>query len=800
MDDLLESDQADKPSPPRSGGRNIFQVFWQRRGLIFFGGVLGVTLAVLTYSQRPSLYRATAQVLVVKKQEGNALSVTGMVVMDDYVATHLIVIRSQTVVKMAVNKKDLGSLKSLQGRDPVGTIQAGLVAAREASKEGTSGGNNILNLSYSGSDPSDVEVILRSVIESYKDFLDKTFENTSETTVALIRTAIDTLNTNLKTKNEEYRKFRNSSDLLIRGENGVPDYESKILEYRKKETESHEQVELIEKRIKAIQKAVDEKKPREFILALAERRYEKGVSNQNRDQKANATALETALLPLFAQELDLKLFYGDDHPELIRVRNRIKLTRETYEHLDQIAREGEMAPVSNDPVRNMIQAMLVEQQLARTNYEFNKGLLDDELKTARRLEDQYQTDRDFLDHISRIKKVLDSTLRKLEEINLVRGVGGFEAKALAEPSPGAKTSPVLWQFLFMGAALGFGLAAVSAYLLDLADKSFRNPEEIRRRLGLPIVGHVPFVQTSAEPVMTVDGAGNPLELDPGLIALHQPTSPVSEGFRGIRTALYFKTHGQRHNVIQVTSPNMGDGKTTLITNLAVSIAQSGRKVLIIDADLRRPRVHRSFGLAGKIGLAEVIAGTAELDEAIQITVVPNLSVLPCGRRPQNPAELLTLPQFEDVIDDLRSAFDFVLIDTPPLLAVSDPCIIAPRVDGLLLTIRLSKNGRPSAERARDLLVGLRANCIGVVVNGVGKHGSMSGYGYEHYKYADEYTAAYSTMDESSVEQVRVVPKVVEKIDLSAGTDAKPAENPVSTLAGSVEPSTNGHPTHPPKGE
>src|SRR5262249_53791911 len=126
-----------------------------------------------------------------------------------------------------------------------------------------------------------------------------------------------------------------------------------------------------------------------------------------------------------------------------------------------------------------------------------------------------------------------------------------------------------------------------------------------------------------------------------------------------RTALFFSTQGDQHKVIQVTSPNMGDGKTTLIANLAVSIAQSGRRVLLIDADLRRPRIHRVFGVTGRIGLAEIITEAALPESAIQPTVIPNLFVLPCGRRPSNPAELLTSPRFEDLLDDFRGNYDYV---------------------------------------------------------------------------------------------------------------------------------------------
>jgi capsular exopolysaccharide synthesis family protein len=215
---------------------------------------------------------------------------------------------------------------------------------------------------------------------------------------------------------------------------------------------------------------------------------------------------------------------------------------------------------------------------------------------------------------------------------------------------------------------------------------------------------------------------------------------------------------------------MGDGKSTLIANLAVAIAQSGRTVLLVDADLRRPRLHRVFGLPARKGLAQVIEGAAELAEAVRPSVVPNLSVLPCGARPSNPAELLTLPRFADLLEELRDSYDFVLLDSPPLLAVSDPCIVAPRVDGVLLTIRVSRNGRPAAERGRDLLAALRVQVFGVVVNGVGKQGAMAGYGYEHYHYAADYSAEYTSSDPE--------------------TEALPADVPAAHET--PTPSNNGH--------
>jgi capsular exopolysaccharide synthesis family protein len=680
---------------------------------------------------------------VVKKQ-ANALPMAGgdprMAVMDDYVATHMILIRSPIVIERAVRKRNLGSLRSLAG-NPVETIQAGLIAGRDANKDTASAaGNNIINLSYSGSDPGDVEIVLAAVIESYREFLDETYKDTSDTTVQLITQATDTLQNRLTKREEDYRKFRETSPVIVVGETGVPIHQAKILEYQKDEAALLEQVALLKNRIDEVEKAQkDPAQNKEMILALAARKFDKGPTPAQ-----SATALETALFQLMQQEADLLQFYGEDHPEVVRIRQRMELTRNFHKRLDEIAHEGETA--SGDPVASALQALKVEHKIAEANHAWKKQLLDDAVETARKLEKFYDQDRAFRVEITAINDTLKTTLKRLEEINLVRGYGGFEAKSIAPPGPGGKVSPVFWQFVLMGAVLGLGLGAGAAYLFDLTDKSFRTPDEIRRRLALPLVGHVPFAAKAAEPLPAVDPAGHPVELDAGLIAFHRPTSPEAEAYRGVRTALYFSTNGERHKVIQVTSPNMGDGKTTLITNLAVSIAQSGRRVLLIDADLRRPRVHRILGVSGHVGLSEVIAGTAELSMAVQPTAVPNLSVLPCGRRPPNPAELLTSPRFEDVLDDVRGSYDYILVDSPPLLAVSDPCTVAPRVDGLLLTIRVSKNGRPAAERARDLLAGVKANCLGVVVNGVGKQGAMTGYGYDHYKYADQYASDYTSAE------------------------------------------------------
>jgi len=211
------------------------------------------------------------------------------------------------------------------------------------------------------------------------------------------------------------------------------------------------------------------------------------------------------------------------------------------------------------------------------------------------------------------------------------------------------------------------------------------------------------------------------------------------------------TQNDGSKIIQITSPNMSDGKTTLATNLAVSIAQSGKRILLIDADFRRPRLHRMFGVQATVGLASVIQERAELLDAIQPTAVENLSLLPCGPRPPNPAELLTSPRFKEVLETLRDRYDIILVDTPPLLAVSDPSVVALAGRWRPPDDRVSKNGRPAAERARDILATLEANIVGVVVNGIGAQG-QEGYGATNYGYQYQYQYAYEPTDNKSYYQ------------------------------------------------
>jgi succinoglycan biosynthesis transport protein ExoP len=242
---------------------------------------------------------------------------------------------------------------------------------------------------------------------------------------------------------------------------------------------------------------------------------------------------------------------------------------------------------------------------------------------------------------------------------------------------------------------------------------------------LPVLGCIPRLSSNGQALPPPDA--NKAVVNPILCTYSRPNSVEAEAYRGVRAALYFSTDGKPHKVIQVTSPTVGDGKTMLTANLAISIAQSGRKTLLIDADLRRPRIHQLFAHSARTGLATVIQGEASLDNAIQPSEIPGLSILPSGPLPPNPADLLTSPRFQQLLASAREKYDYVLVDTPALLAVTDPRVIAPLVDGVLLTFRMTKKSRPDVERSKEVLEDLQANVLGAVVNAADRYVEFTKY-------------------------------------------------------------------------
>ncbi|QDU64457.1 Tyrosine-protein kinase YwqD [Planctomycetes bacterium Pan216] len=744
----------------------LVQIVWERRWTFLVGPVVFLALATLYYVQATPRFESEAKVLVINKKPTLMTDRAGLPVshFEDYVETHQVLIESPLIVERAIRTNpeilQLESAKpSSEDEDAVDVIIEEIDVKRTTGRLSSSP-DNVLEVSFSGKLPEESRLILAAVIDSYRDFLDETYKNITDETATLMTQARDVLRKELRDKEEGYREFRLESPLLGRSSEGVDTNLESLASIQREISQLKLERAEVESDLLTLQRAIQEKEPFDALLVMATEIAQKSKQTDTKDD--SRLNLDNQLFPLLLSERELAVDFGPDHPKLKMLRDRIQLARNFFARPTAAfaAFSGDHESAETLLSKSGSAAEAVEMHLDYLNQKLDylkvaedrlDELYKEEYDEARKIAAYDIKDEAFRKEIDQTQQLYDSIITRLQDAGLVTQSGGYEAKIIAPPELGEQVWPMAIIIFPVAGLLGIMSGLGLVYLVDMADTSFRTSQEIQRRLGLPIVGLIPFIAAPK-----TKGSGEDAQIDAAidmtLCAHLRPRSVHAEAYRGLRTALYFSMNAHNQNVVQVTSPNAGDGKSTTASNLAITFAQLGRKTLLIDADLRKPRVHRLFNLSGKKGLVSVIRDGADLDDVIHDTGIDGLSVIPCGPLPENPAELLTSPHFEELVEGVREKFDFVVIDTPPVLAVSDPSVVAVRVDGVLLVLRLSKSGRHPAERAKELLSRHGVNVIGVVVNnsdrgtryGYGGYGYAYSYGNE--KYLDESPLSSDSQD------------------------------------------------------
>jgi capsular exopolysaccharide synthesis family protein len=337
-------------------------------------------------------------------------------------------------------------------------------------------------------------------------------------------------------------------------------------------------------------------------------------------------------------------------------------------------------------------------------------------------------------NVKRAERDYDLVNDNINEVDILEDAGALNVNILEAAGPSSTPSyPIPSRFLASGllacGLLGFGLA----WLRELLDHRLRSVDEIAAALQLPVLGALPHSGDKQE------------RSQGGRLVAFAPRSPAAEAFRTLRTALHFGLAGRDVKVIVVTSPSPGDGKSTVASNLAIAMAQADQRVLLIDADLRKPKQHVVFEVSPTRGLGSVLTDRRPVEEAILPNVLESLDLLPCGTLPSNPVELLNNGFFAELLNKLRDRYDRIIIDSPPVMPVADARVIAALAEATLLVLRAERSTRRLAQAARNELWRVRATRIGVVVNGIpqrrrasygGGYGYGYGYGYGDYGYTE----------------------------------------------------------------
>ncbi len=426
------------------------------------------------------------------------------------------------------------------------------------------------------------------------------------------------------------------------------------------------------------------------------------------------------------QVAELSTQFGPSYPKVAQLNNQLK-------EIDrQLQSETNKAV---DHLKGQYLAALQRENMLRGSFEKQK-------QEANKLNESAI-------EYSILKRDLDSNrtlyeglLEKLKEAGVTAGLRSNNFRiidaARVPTSPSEPNIPRNLSFaLVLGVISGVGLA----FLLENMDNTVRTPEQAQAISGLPSLGMIPLGSKSANHGAT----GKRLALTASkevveTVTLVRPQSQMAESYRALRTSLLLSNLGAPPKVIVVTSARPQEGKTTTSINAAIVLAQKGVRVLLVDADLRRPSIHKTLGMGPGSGLSNVLTGSATVQQTIATSpILPNLFIMPAGTPPPNPAELLASSNMRDLLAELREQFDHIVIDTPPTLSVTDAVVLSPRADATILVIRSGQTTKPALRRARDILMQVNAHVAGVLLNAVDL--TSPDY-YYYYEYQGKYSQYY----------------------------------------------------------
>lgn len=699
----------------------------RRKGLVVFGLLVGVGLGALFYYQQTPMFGSVAKVMITPKDQSTVMipmmGDEGMFTQIQGKRAHGEVIKSSKFVESVLENTELSeklmadvpSLRGISLPTQVEEIRENIDVTQDKQDE------NIYFIEFKSAQIDEAPNVLDALLEGYGVYLNKQFRDVSVEIKTLLSDAEKRFSENVRDLQNEIDALIDSSidELALRSagdtinieQERMAEIDRRIRALRIEKTELQTQLD----RVKQL---IDEGQSQQVVLFILE---QEKLAAERSEYGARERLQDRDQMGVFQTRLELErmlMKFGEDHPGVKALRADLDAWQRMMAERGISIDPDSVNVVELYQVSTVERIRTIDDKLAQFTVQFEEHR--DKAKSINATNLKLQG---LLDQKKQMEEMLSGIVGQLQQIDVSADKDGFNFELLEPPSAAEQVEPSLLKVFAVAGFLGILLGVGLAYMVDMADKTFRSPDEISTMLALPIVGHLPYVSKSQRD--KIPGSS----MDDTVFAWHRPKSTIAEGYRAVRTALFFTSRESNKRVIQVTSPSPGDGKSTLIVNLAVTIAQAGKKVLLVDADLRRPRQHTVVGEDADLGFAALLRGDAELPEVVLPTEVDGLFFIPCGTRPSNPAELLTSPRLVEFIELAKEKYDYVLIDTPPLLAVTDPATVAPRVDTVILTFRIRKNVKIAADRSREILTAVGADIMGVVVNGIGGGSSYSDYKY-----------------------------------------------------------------------
>ena len=685
---------------------------------------LGVTAVVFYSISREKVYEATAsveidpqapQVFGTKFEEVVRLGPQSTWQSTEYYNTQLDIIRGyqlaeQTVItnRLYENPKILVPVPN-DTRTREERIKAATDVFWPTIRSSQNRESRIVNIHIRHVDPELAVDLANKHVETFLAFTRSLRTEGSGKVAEFLAAELDTAQKRLKTTEEQLLKFKKENDILSIS---LEDKQSILSKDIGRLSDALTEARVKKMEVAGLQKRLEEVKG-ESVL-------ESPVFGLTLNMTSNATNVgllkdsyfrEKELLESVSEEL------GPKHPKYVAQKKKVD------EILAAIQNE---AKLSARELREKGETFEANEKVFKVELERLKQatfeLAPKSLEYARLLRQQQSDEANYNLVLERLRSSELSS--RNTEINV-------------RPHAVARDTTQVYPRMKLNIAIGFMvsllLGVALAFFLEFLDRSLKNAEDVNATVQAPFLGVIPSVEeVSREP-----NEESMKERD--LYVFRHPTSRVAECCRAIRTNIIFSSADRPMKTITVSSPRPREGKTTSTIYLGSIMAQSGQRVLLVDTDLRRPRLHRSLSVSRQTGVTSLIMGDASIDDVIKTSDIPNLYVLPCGPQPPNPAELLLTSRFHDIMKQLEQRFDRILFDSPPLLAVTDAVILSRLSDGVILIAQAGKTAREDAKQAARQLRDVDAPILGVILNEMDLSDKRYGYYYYQYAYGDKAT-------------------------------------------------------------
>lgn len=742
-----------------------WRIIWKRKWTIASTAAVVIALAGIYSFTTTPVYQATTT-LVMEEPSSNRLTIQDVLstssggnvaIISSYFNTQLRILQSRNLAERVAKKMNLGRRPELQAAKkskesliqmvkgvlrmrwlfpskaaPPSELQPGIQADPDTAYAGfvlngltvrQISETHLVDVSFRSPFPRLATDIVNAMADEFIDFSIETRYEATEQTKQFLDDQIARLREDLATKEREMQKYSEEKKILQFSEN-QNSVLSKYGDLQKAATTAQVERLNVESNYRELRSLNIDSLPQLI-------------------NNATIQNLKTSYMQLKADyDEKTRTTYKPDHPDMVQLKIRVDSTRTQLEQEIMKARDASesayrTAKDKEDRLKTELESQRVE--VAKTG---NDSILYKSLEIE----------------VENIQTLLTTLVSEQNKTQVSARLGGLKTsnikildRALIPQSP---VSPNKKRNLIIGFLLGCMFGVGLAFLTDFLDNTVKGTEDLERLTGLPSLGIIPHFspngnkekgryysaysyryRSSYSPKPAAESSAELSKITEIELINHLfPKISIAEDYRTVRTAILFSHAENPHRVITFTSTSPQEGKSATISNIAISFAQLGEKVLLIDADLRKPRLHKIFKVRNKLGLADVLTGRAALDDAVQKTAIDSLWLMPSGPHPPNPAELLNSRKMKDLVGLVQGKYATVLIDTPPVLAVIDPVIVSSLSDMTVLVMKLGTTTRKPLVRTIEELRKAKADIVGVVLNDAKMRRNGFGYANTYFQY------------------------------------------------------------------